>query len=267
MSRGGSVRSPGRTTTGPHGPLKTITAGCPLCQDQVRPDPILNIVLRASEEFFGAWAQGVRDKRADQPLLHMAGARRERTDAGHTPMVVLPVHLATTTPSRPAKTRNLRQPLSTQLAQCVMLQRFRSRSDRGAGPLPGGRPPYGYPLVDAGPHPNAAHARWGRRPQRLEPDPTTARHVRWIFAQRRAGHSASRIATISMPGACRARQARTLVGIGTARARSGRCGRWPRSWPIRATPGGRSGTGSSPTTTPSAAGSERPNGGTSPRIG
>jgi len=24
----------------------------------------------------------------------------------------------------------------------------------------GGRPPYGYQLVDAGPHPNAAHARW-----------------------------------------------------------------------------------------------------------
>jgi site-specific DNA recombinase len=58
----------------------------------------------------------------------------------------------------------------------------------------GGRPPYGYRLVDAGPHPNSAHARWGRRLQRLEPDPATARHVRWIFAQRLAGHSASRIA-------------------------------------------------------------------------
>jgi hypothetical protein len=31
----------------------------------------------------------------------------------------------------------------------------------------GGRPPYGYRLVDAGPHPNAAHARWGRRLHRL----------------------------------------------------------------------------------------------------
>jgi site-specific DNA recombinase len=47
----------------------------------------------------------------------------------------------------------------------------------------GGRPPYGYRLVDAGPHPNPAHARWGRRLQRLEPDPATADHVRWIFAQ------------------------------------------------------------------------------------
>ncbi|HEU5469080.1 MAG TPA: recombinase family protein [Actinophytocola sp.] len=58
----------------------------------------------------------------------------------------------------------------------------------------GGRPPYGYRLVDAGPHPNAAHARWGRRLHRLEPDPAAADHVRWIFAQRLAGHSASRIA-------------------------------------------------------------------------
>ncbi|MFJ7213665.1 hypothetical protein [Amycolatopsis sp. NPDC098790] len=35
----------------------------------------------------------------------------------------------------------------------------------------GGRPPYGYQLVDAGPHPNPADARWGRRLQRLAPDP------------------------------------------------------------------------------------------------
>jgi hypothetical protein len=31
--------------------------------------------------------------------------------------------------------------------------------------------PYGYHLVDGAPHPNSAHARWGRRLQRLEPDP------------------------------------------------------------------------------------------------
>jgi site-specific DNA recombinase len=35
----------------------------------------------------------------------------------------------------------------------------------------GGRPPYGYRLADAGPHPNKAHAAWGRRAHRLEPDP------------------------------------------------------------------------------------------------
>jgi site-specific DNA recombinase len=44
----------------------------------------------------------------------------------------------------------------------------------------GGRPPYGYRLVDAGPHPNRADARWGRRLHRLEPDLATAPHVRWI---------------------------------------------------------------------------------------
>jgi DNA invertase Pin-like site-specific DNA recombinase len=58
----------------------------------------------------------------------------------------------------------------------------------------GGRPPYGYRLVDAGPHPNRVHATWGRRLHRLEPDPTTAHHVRWIFAQRLAGRSVASIA-------------------------------------------------------------------------
>jgi site-specific DNA recombinase len=57
----------------------------------------------------------------------------------------------------------------------------------------GGRPPYGYRLGDAGPHPNKAHAAWGRRAHRLEPDPVTAPVVRWMFGQRLAGHSAARI--------------------------------------------------------------------------
>lgn len=57
----------------------------------------------------------------------------------------------------------------------------------------GGRPPYGYRLADAGPHPNREHASWGRRAHRLEPDPQAAPVVRWIFAQRLAGHSMARI--------------------------------------------------------------------------
>jgi DNA invertase Pin-like site-specific DNA recombinase len=65
---------------------------------------------------------------------------------------------------------------------------------RGQGRYLGGRPPYGYRLGDAGPHPNKAHAAWGRRAHRLEPDPETAHTVRWIFAQRLAGHSVARIA-------------------------------------------------------------------------
>lgn len=65
---------------------------------------------------------------------------------------------------------------------------------REQGRYLGGRPPYGYRLGDAGPHPNKAHAAWGRRAHRLEPDPQTAHVVRWIFAQRLAGHSVARIA-------------------------------------------------------------------------
>jgi site-specific DNA recombinase len=45
---------------------------------------------------------------------------------------------------------------------------------REQGRYLGGRPPYGYRLADAGPHPNKAHAAWGRRAHRLEPDPETA---------------------------------------------------------------------------------------------
>jgi len=65
---------------------------------------------------------------------------------------------------------------------------------REQGRYLGGRPPYGYRLADAGPHPNKAHAAWGRRAHRLDPDPSTAPTVRWIFAQRLAGHSVARIA-------------------------------------------------------------------------
>jgi len=65
---------------------------------------------------------------------------------------------------------------------------------RDQGRCLGGRPPYGYRLADAGPHPNKAHAAWGRRAHRLEPDPETEHVVRWIFAQRLAGHSTARIA-------------------------------------------------------------------------
>ncbi|HMK96755.1 MAG TPA: recombinase family protein, partial [Acidimicrobiales bacterium] len=38
----------------------------------------------------------------------------------------------------------------------------------------GGRPPYGYRLADAGPHPNPAKAADGKRLHVLEPDPETA---------------------------------------------------------------------------------------------
>ncbi|BCB83125.1 hypothetical protein Psuf_004380 [Phytohabitans suffuscus] len=89
--------------------------------------------------------------------------------------------------------------LGAQSQREVLRSRFRvtaamQAQAREQGRYLGGRPPYGYQLVDAGPHPNAAHARWGRRLRRLEPDPATAPYVRWMFAQRLAGRSVAGIA-------------------------------------------------------------------------
>jgi hypothetical protein len=47
----------------------------------------------------------------------------------------------------------------------------------------GGRPPYGYVMVDAGPHPNPAKAADGKRMHKLDLDPETAPVVRRIFAE------------------------------------------------------------------------------------
>ncbi len=59
----------------------------------------------------------------------------------------------------------------------------------------GGRPPYGYQLADAGPHPNPAKAANGQRLRRLAPDPTAAPVVRRIFEEYAAGHGLHRIAS------------------------------------------------------------------------
>jgi DNA invertase Pin-like site-specific DNA recombinase len=45
----------------------------------------------------------------------------------------------------------------------------------------GGRPPYGYRLVNVGPHPNPSKAVAGQQLHRLEPDPVTAPVVERIF--------------------------------------------------------------------------------------
>lgn len=58
----------------------------------------------------------------------------------------------------------------------------------------GGRPPYGYLLADAGPHPRPAKAADGRRLHRLEPDPATAPVVVRIFAEYLAGRGLFAIA-------------------------------------------------------------------------
>ncbi|MEV5303370.1 recombinase family protein [Amycolatopsis methanolica] len=58
----------------------------------------------------------------------------------------------------------------------------------------GGRPPYGYRLADAGPHPNPAKAADGKRLHRLEPDSVAARVVRRIFAEYLGGRGLFAIA-------------------------------------------------------------------------
>jgi len=58
----------------------------------------------------------------------------------------------------------------------------------------GGRPPYGYQLADAGPHPNPSKAADGRRLHRLEADPLTAPVVRRIYAEYLAGNGIFAIA-------------------------------------------------------------------------
>ncbi len=136
----------------------------------------------------------------------------------------------------------------------------------------GGRPPYGYRLADAGPHPNKAHAAWGRRAHRLEPDPDTAHVVTWMFAQRLAGHSVARIARALNEAGSRARRRPTPAATRTGRARRGRWALSLRSWATRGIPGGRCGTGSGPTpsspTRPiSRWGTGRCSGGTCPTAG
>ena len=58
----------------------------------------------------------------------------------------------------------------------------------------GGRPPYGYTLIDAGPHPNPAKAVDGKRLHALAPEPQTADVVRRIFAEYLAGRGLKAIA-------------------------------------------------------------------------
>ncbi len=58
----------------------------------------------------------------------------------------------------------------------------------------GGRPPFGYVLGDAGPHPNPAKSSHGQRLRRLEPDPIAAPTVRRIFEEYVSGAGIGTIA-------------------------------------------------------------------------
>ena len=65
---------------------------------------------------------------------------------------------------------------------------------RLAGRHQGGRPPYGYETVSAGPHPNPRKAAEGFTLRKLEPVPDRATHVQWIFAEYLDGASPRSIA-------------------------------------------------------------------------
>jgi hypothetical protein len=139
------VRSPGRTTTGPRGPLKTITAGCPLCQDQVRPDPILNIVLRASEEFFGvrpasmATGKSIPNGRIVRGSPDVKRATRGRSTPDDIDFADVAIEVCDGLPSDVERSRSAATASGRQ-----------SRQDRGLAPgtlRPDvlGRPCWGYP--------------------------------------------------------------------------------------------------------------------------
>jgi site-specific DNA recombinase len=70
------------------------------------------------------------------------------------------------------------------------------RAHARAGRWLGGRPPYGYRLVDLGPHSNPSKAASGARLHELEPDPVTAPVVQRIYEMYLAGAGYKQIAAI-----------------------------------------------------------------------
>jgi site-specific DNA recombinase len=69
------------------------------------------------------------------------------------------------------------------------------RAHARAGRWLGGRPPYGYRIADAGPHPNPSKAASGARLHQLEPDPDSAPVVRRIYDLYLAGAGYKQIAS------------------------------------------------------------------------
>ena len=70
------------------------------------------------------------------------------------------------------------------------------RAHAQAGRWLGGRPPYGYRIVDAGSHPTPSKAASGARLHQLAPDPETAPVVRRIFDMYLAGAGYKQIAAV-----------------------------------------------------------------------
>jgi site-specific DNA recombinase len=86
----------------------------------------------------------------------------------------------------------------------------------------GGRPPYGYRLADAGPHPNPSKAQAGQRAHRLERDEVAAPIVERIFDEYIAGRGIFAIAEGSPPIASPPRPRTTRRATVTAKDVPGR---------------------------------------------
>ena len=117
---------------------------------------------------------------------------------------------------------------------------------REQGRYLGGRPPYGYRLADAGPHPT-------RRTPRGAAGHTGSSPIRsprrWCDGCSPSGWPGTAWRASPAPSTMQVSRARpppTRNGTRTALVRGGRCARWRRSWPTRGTPAGRCGTGSCP---------------------
>ncbi|MFI6020576.1 recombinase family protein [Streptomyces sp. NPDC051287] len=123
----------------------------------------------------------------------------------------------------------------------------------------GGRPPYGYRIADASPHPNPSKAAVGQRIHKLEPDPAAAPVVQRIFSLYIDGMSDKAIAAQLTATASPAPPPTTPPATRTARRPRGSRAPCAPSSSTPATPATRSGTSnarknasSTSTTSPSA---------------
>ena len=109
------------------------------------------------------------------------------------------------------------------------------------GRILGGRPPYGYMIVDIGPHPNPAKAADGKR-LRARPQAGNRLVVRRIFAECLAGRGFKAIAEAltrdNIPSPSAYDQDRNKHWCDIAWVYSASC----RSWATLGTPAGRCGT-------------------------
>ena len=96
------------------------------------------------------------------------------------------------------------------------------RAHAQAGRWLGGRPPYGYHIVDRN-SPNPSKAASGARLHQLAPDPETAPVVRRIFDMYLAGAGYKQIAAVLTNEGIRARPPTTRSAIRTGPVIRGRC--------------------------------------------